>query len=295
MKHCLKCETVFQSQEWQCPSCGWTPRVVEGYLAFSSQMAQAGDGFDPESFVRLAQAEQSNFWFRNRNRLIVWALQRYFPSVQSLLEIGCGTGFVLSGIRRAVPGITLAGSEIFVQGLDFARQRLPDAVLMQMDARALPFKDEFDAIGAFDVLEHIVEDEIVLGQMYKALKPGGGLLITVPQHMFLWSATDEEACHVRRYSASELKAKVERVGFEVLRQTSFVSFLLPAMLLSRRRKKTRQDAIGSCELQLPKLLNSTLDLAMRCECFFIRVGYSFPAGGSLLLLAKKPGDALQSQ
>ena len=289
MKYCLNCKLPFESQLWECPSCAWKPEQIEDLPAFAPELAHAGDGFDPEVFVRLAQAEQSSFWFRSRNRLIVWALQVYFPAVQSLLEIGCGTGFVLSGIRHALPGIRLAGSEIFVQGLSFARQRLPDADLMQMDARNIPFSEEFDAVGAFDVLEHIAEDEVVLQEMFRALKPGGGLLITVPQHMFLWSATDEEACHVRRYSASELRAKVGQAGFEVQRQTSFVSFLLPAMLLTRRKKKIRQDSITSCELQLPRLLNSVLEIVMRCEFLAIRAGCNLPLGGSLLLLARKPG------
>ena len=292
MKRCLNCGFSFASPQWECPSCAWKPQYIENFLTFSPDLAYRGENFDPQSFITLVQAEQSNFWFRSRNRLITWALQTYFPSVQSLLEIGCGTGFVLSGIRHALPGMHLAGSEIFVQGLSFARQRLPDADLMQMDARNIPFSEEFDAVGAFDVLEHIAEDEVVLHEIFRTLKPGGGLLVTVPQHMFLWSATDEEACHARRYSASELRTKVERAGFEVLRQTSFVSLLLPAMLLTRRKKKIRQDSIGSCELQLPKLLGSVLENVMRCEFLAIRAGCSFPAGGSLLLLARKPGTDL---
>ena len=86
---------------------------------------------------------------------------------------------------------------------------------------------EFDAIGAFDVLEHIVDDEMVLRETNKALKSGGGLLLTVPQHQFLWSAADESARHVRRYSSRDLREKVERAGFKVIRMTSFVSFCYP--------------------------------------------------------------------
>ena len=237
----------------------------------------------------MAQVEESSFWFRSRNQLILWALRTYFPSAQSFFEVGCGTGFVLSAVAAANPGIRLAGSEIFAEGLRFAAQRLPDVELMQMDARTIPFVDEFDVIGAFDVLEHIEEDEEVLDEMFRALKPGGGLLVTVPQHMFLWSATDEQACHVRRYSASELREKVERTGFVMQRQTSFVSLLLPALLLSRWKQKAFTAAPpASCELGLSKRLDCLLGLVMRCELLAIRAGCSFPAGGSLLLLARKP-------
>ena len=53
------------------------------------------------------------------------------------------------------------------------------------------------SLVAFDVIEHIDEDEMVLTQMYKALQPNGGMILTVPQHPFLWSNQDEFACHVR--------------------------------------------------------------------------------------------------
>ncbi len=76
--------------------------------------------------------------------------------------------------------------------------------MLQFDACAIPYKAEFDVIGAFDVIEHIEEDTAALTQMYQALKPGGGLLITVPQHRFLWSAVDEMSYHKRRYHRNEL-------------------------------------------------------------------------------------------
>jgi SAM-dependent methyltransferase len=169
--------------------------------------------------------------------LIIWALRRYFPEANTFFEIGCGTGFVLSGIAQALPQLSLCGSEIYSTGLTFAVQRLPSATLFQMDARKLPFAEEFDVIGAFDVLEHIEEDQLVLAQMYQVVSPGGGIMLTVPQHAFLWSQADEYACHVRRYEAGDLKKKVMQAGFTIERTTSFVSFLLPLMALTRFRKR----------------------------------------------------------
>src|SRR5205823_1532466 len=100
-----------------------------------------------------------------------------------------------------------------------------------------------DAIGAFDVLEHVYEDEAVLRQLYQALKPRGGLLLSVPQHPWLWSPVDDYSHHRRRYIASALAEEVERAGFRILRQTSFVSLLLPVVALSRWRGRRR----GSCD------------------------------------------------
>ncbi len=136
-----------------------------------------------------------------------------------------------------MPELNLQGSEVSLKGLRFAEKRLSRSKLFQMDARQIPFEDEFDVIGAFDVLEHIKEDTIALSAMYQATSKGGGVLLTVPQHPWLWSQADDYAHHVRRYQAKELKAKVENVGFQVIKIASFVSLLLPLMVLSRLQQK----------------------------------------------------------
>jgi SAM-dependent methyltransferase len=255
-------------------------------LAFAPELAEESKGFKASYFAGLAEREGDSFWFRARNRLLIWAFQRYFPAAQSFLEIGCGTGFVLSGFHRALPEVTLCGSEIFAAGLSFATERLPGIELFQMDARRIPFREEFNVTGAFDVLEHIEDDEGVLLQMYQATCKGGGILITVPQHSFLWSEADEHAQHVRRYRVRDLRAKVERAGFKVLRTTSFVSLLLPLMFIVRLRQRfTHQEFDATAELELSGPVNLMLERVMDMERALIEFGVSFPAGGSLLLVA----------
>lgn len=288
MKICLKCEHVFSSESWQCPTCGYAPVYLAGITAHAPEFSNGGGGFKPEYFSELARLEAANFWFCARNRLILWALNTYAPNAHSFLEIGCGTAFVLSGIANAHPEMALYGSEIFLDGLSHATARLPDARFMQMDARSIPFMAEFDAIGAFDVLEHIEEDNAVLTQLNKALKPNGTLLLTVPQHPWLWSAADTYACHVRRYTKRDLHDKIIKAGFSIERSTSFVSLLLPAMLLSRRKNHQPVEKFdATSELQLPVFLNRSFLELMLLEQKFIRFGVNFPFGGSRLIVAKK--------
>ena len=157
-----------------------------------------------------------------------------------------------------------------------------------MDARQIPYVEEFDVIGAFDVLEHIEEDEVVLAAMLRALRPGGGVAITVPQHPWLWSTADESACHVRRYKVGELRKKVLRAGFKLEFETSFVSLLLPAMLASRltkKRVKAQEDFLP--ELSLPPWLNRVFERVMSLERYLIRSGLRLKLGGSRLLIATK--------
>ena len=94
--------------------------------------------------------------------------------------------------------------------------------------------------------------------------------------------------HQRRYNRAELRDKVERARFRVERITSFVSFLLPLMMLSRRKRK---DHDLWAEFQINRSLNVLFEKILVTERALIRSGLSFPAGGSLLLVARKPVSA----
>ena len=233
--------------------------------------------------------EEGHFWFRARNELIVYMLCRFFPHARKMLEIGCGTGFVLRGITRARPDLRASGSEIFLEGLGFAAQRLPGADLFQMDARRIPYESEFDLIGAFDVVEHIEEDEQVLREIHRALKPAGGAIFTVPQHPCLWSSRDESACHVRRYRRGELDDKLRANGFTIVFSSSFVSLLLPLLAISRLRKggPTAASAGLDGEFAPGAFVNSALYHVLRLESLLIRGGLRFPIGGTRLVAAVK--------
>ncbi|WP_153147564.1 class I SAM-dependent methyltransferase [Dechloromonas sp. H13] len=288
MKRCLSCQHIFSSFATDCPACGFSPVLKDGFQLYAPDFAESGGGFKASYFSELARLEAQNFWFRCRNQLIVWALNKYCKDFQSFLEVGCGTGFVLSGVSQAFPAATLLGSEIFTAGLGYAAARLPSVKFIQMDARNIPYRDEFDVIGAFDVLEHIDDDVTVLREVRAALKEKGFLFITVPQHAWLWSPVDEYACHVRRYSASELHSKLESVGFEIVRSTSFVSVLLPALLLSRVKQRYTQSNIDPAdELKLSTGLNALLYKVMQAEFGVIRSGINLPIGGSRLVVAKR--------
>ena len=145
-----------------------------------------------------------------------------------------------------------------------------------------------------DVIEHIDADRAVLEEIARALRPGGGLLLTVPQHPALWSPQDDHAHHVRRYTRSGLRRRVEAAGFEIVRVTSFTTLLLPMLAASRLRKRrqaadTPFDVID--ELRQPALVDLALEAVMSVERALIRAGLSFPAGGSLLVVARRSSDA----
>jgi SAM-dependent methyltransferase len=293
MKRCLNCHSVtdtFTGDISPCQNCDAEIAILEDIPVYAPEFADESTGFKAEYFDELVQLEGRNFWFRARNRILTWMFGQYVPPDGEILEIGCGNGYVITGLRAMLPKAKLSGSEILINGLGFAKKRLPDVTLMQIDARNIPFSEHFDAIGAFDVIEHIEEDERVLSQIYASLKPGGHVIITVPQHVWLWSALDEYACHVRRYSEPELRSKCESAGFRVKRSTSFVFFLLPAMLASRLlvRNVDVSKMDSKAELNLNPVLNTLFYWIMCLEYGLMKLGINFPVGGSRLIIAQKP-------
>ncbi|GAA5785972.1 hypothetical protein YWS52_22950 [Chitiniphilus shinanonensis] len=161
-----------------------------------------------------------------------------------------------------------------------------------MDARRIPYVEEFDVVGAFDVLEHIKEDVDVIRQAHKSLNPGGLFVVTVPQHAWLWSAADEYACHERRYGAKEIEGKIKAVGFEIVQSTSFVTALLPFMVVSRFFQKIKWVKFNpSSELNINSFINPLFKTLLRFELAIIKRGGAYPAGGSRLIVARKMDHA----
>ncbi|MCB1233266.1 MAG: class I SAM-dependent methyltransferase, partial [Verrucomicrobiae bacterium] len=129
--------------------------------------------FKSTSFNDLLEIEDGHFWFEERNKLIGWAIRKFFPAAKTFLEIGCGTAFVLRDVVRRFPEMRCSAIEYFDEGVEAARRRLPDVPIETGDARALDDKwAGTDLVGSFDVLEHIPEDEAVLREIHRVLKPG---------------------------------------------------------------------------------------------------------------------------
>jgi SAM-dependent methyltransferase len=229
--------------------------------------------------------EDGHFWFEERNNLISWAMKKYLPHCRSFLEVGCGTGFVLKRIAEDFPKASMTAVEYYEAALPFARRRCPRAAIGQADITDLPFDGEFDVVGCFDVLEHITDDVEALRNLEKALEPGGLLLVSVPQHMWLWSEQDEHACHQRRYTRRELTAKAASVGLHTIFATSYVSLPVPLMLLRkiRYRKRARAEGPSLAELQVSPLINRGMKAVLGLERGLVDFGISWPVGGSLLM------------
>src|SRR5262249_34989049 len=128
---CPKCATdeeITQSSPlwpdgWRCSACGFAHSARDGFVQLAPDLDDGDEGCALESYVGLRAIEDGHFWFTTRNEMITWLVQRFAAHAGRVMEIGCGTGFVLFALRKALPSAYLSGSELHSQGLSFARQR----------------------------------------------------------------------------------------------------------------------------------------------------------------------------
>jgi SAM-dependent methyltransferase len=295
-RRCLVCgaaEPVADSERvwppgWRCAACGNVVAKSDGIPMFAPDLADTVSGMDPRGFEALSKVEAEHFWFIVRNELIVGLMNKFFPDARRFLEVGCGNGAVLRAIAQSRPWEHLVGSELHPSGLANARKRLPSAVeFVQMDARNIPAVGVFDLTGAFDVIEHIADDEGVLRGMRAATRTGGGTIVAVPQHPWLWSRADDIAHHQRRYRRGELEAKLRSNGFEILFSSSFTALLLPLMAASRLKGRSNQtDDDVHREFTLNSHINDLFIAILRAEVRMTLAGWRWPAGGSRIVVGR---------
>jgi SAM-dependent methyltransferase/ribosomal protein S27AE len=295
---CRCADSVFEGSavwplRWTCGRCGYTTPMKDGIPLIAPSIADTIHGFDPEAFDFLANVELDHFWFVSRRKLIVALADKFAPTARSFLEVGCGAGNVLGAVASSRVWNRIMGMDLHPRGLSLARTRLPPSVeLLQGDARRIPLRDTFDLIGAFDVLEHVAEDEAVMTSIRAALVHDGIFLAAVPQHPALWSASDDVAHHVRRYPRGELDRKIAAAGFELLFSTSYAASLLPLIALRRQgaerfRHQTDPRTIARKELEVAPVTNRLLSMILDAEIALTRRGVRWPAGGSRIVAARK--------
>ena len=86
----------------------------------------------------------------------------------------------------------------------------------------------------FDVLEHLPNDEAVLHNLHRLLKPDGYLMLTVPANRSLFSYFDEASHHHRRYEYDELECKLIQAGYRIEFMTYYMATIFPMVWLGRR-------------------------------------------------------------
>lgn len=178
---------------------------------------------------KLAALEDAHWWYRERRHLLSRMVAGVTPG--TALDIGAAGGGNTRVLQAA--GWSVAALEYGADGAEVAAER--GLSVLRADATALPVADDsLDLVVAFDVLEHILDDDAAVAEVARALRPGGRFLVAVPADPRLWSDHDVAVDHVRRYTRTTLREVLERGGFEVASMTSWNVLLRPVVALRRR-------------------------------------------------------------
>jgi SAM-dependent methyltransferase len=137
----------------------------------------------------------------------------------------------------------------------------------------------FGSAVMINVLEHIADDQGVLGEISDRLRPGGRLVIWVPAFEMLYSPFDRKLGHERRYRRRQLEADVRRAGYHVVESRyvnlpGWFSWLLLVRIL--RQEPTSPTMV--------RVFDRYVVPAVRRVESRVRV----PFGQSVFLVARKP-------
>lgn len=145
----------------------------------------------------------------------------------------------------------------------------------------------FDLIITLDLLEHL-DDNKILKEFYRALKPTGYLIVTVPAFEFLWSEHDEALHHKRRYNKSHLREILKSNGF-ITEKISYWNFFLflPIVAMRLIKRGMRSEEIETDVKELPNIVNRFLASVLSIEGRIISYGVNLPFGVSILCVCKK--------
>ena len=142
---------------------------------------------------------------------------------ERVLDLGCGAGRFVAALREA--GADAVGVELAQAALERARRNVPgaDLRLLEPDGSVPLGHGEVDLVWCSEVLEHVPDTVALLTEARRVLKPGGRLLVTVPDHGRVKRTLialarhdahyDPLGQHVRFYTRRSLARALAATGF----------------------------------------------------------------------------------
>ena len=234
-------------------------------------------------YQQMAELDDRHWWYRARRKILADLIRRdaQLPPDARILEIGCGTGHnlaMLAGFGH------VDGLELDDEAREISEKRLGRKIMRSPLPELSEVADKsYDLIGAFDVIEHIDDDQAALAAIATKLKPGAKFVMTVPAHPWMWTAHDVANHHKRRYSKRALRALIDGSPMRLDRIGYFNSLLFPIAVVERTISKLRGKDDGNVSLP-PAPLNATLEAVFAAERYLVG-RLPLPPGLSLFAVA----------
>jgi ubiquinone/menaquinone biosynthesis C-methylase UbiE len=167
-------------------------------------------------------------------------LRRRTKAQASLLEVGSGSGRILSSIHARDPELRLTGIDLSAEQTELARRTHPAINFVCGNGESLPFTDgAFDYVIFLDYLEHIERPRESLREMHRVLAPDGCLHFVCPAEaqsiyglsraLFGRHFKEKTAGHIQQFSRRGLERLVRDTGFSI--ETELFSYHLLGSLM----------------------------------------------------------------
>ncbi len=225
-------------------------------------------------------------------------LRRLLPALPGPDVLNAGSGAGSLTLKLVDAGLRVTSTDASPELCDWTREALrrrgADAAnpVVPGDVQSLDLPDRsFDAAVCAEVLEHLDDDDAALAGLWRVLRPGGVLLVTVPANPYRYDWTDQWAGHRRRYTVEMLRDRMRAAGFTEpdVRGWGFPLTGLYHRQVYRRALRRRLDAGGGRVIDgaPPRLVARVVRAALEIDSAFIgrRPGYH-----GLIALARR-GDA----
>ena len=198
-----------------------------------------------------------------------------------ILDLGCGGGSYTALLEKANRVIAMDLSLVSVEKTKLLREHQGMNLVAQI--LQLPFPDDiFDAVVAFDILEHIDQDEGAVQEIYRVLKPKGKLLFVVPEDMTLFSPIDVANGHFRRYNLESIRKLLAAFNLVNLSDFGFPLMRLYLRLFAKKLLTVRSQ-------NSPTLLIRFLSPFVVGVFYFDRLFNGSFRGVEIFGVAQKPG------
>lgn len=244
-----------------------------------------------EEYVKMAELDESMWWYCALHRLILLILRRFLPERASkVLDAGCGTGGLLKFLSQQEPDLHFQGLELYELAARIAESQA-DCPVSCGSINKLPFEGGvFDIIISTNVLEQKgVEPAQAASEAFRCLRLGGVFILSESANEWLKSYHDKRVGVARRFAKKKLTSILRDAGFEVKYSTYWNTLLFPLVVLRRKVFSSRETE--SDVKSYSRFTNTLFKAVMAAERAWLRAGWTFPFGVSIVVTGVKPHES----
>ena len=188
-------------------------------------------------------AQPSHFWIEGRFKVFMNLINQAGMDIHKPLqgmEIGCGNSVVRSELEARSSWI-VDGSDLDLHGLQLAKNSKGKIYLYDILEQNPMFKERYDFLILFDVIEHIPDVARFMDACLFHLKKGGIMFINVPALQRLFSVYDQVQGHQLRYVKSTLRRVLPESKFNIIDMRYWGLSLVPLVFIRKVMSHSSQN------------------------------------------------------